>query len=104
MPLGWCNTAGKRKETGCLLALLLFNAVKQTGIIRFVILLCIFCFVKRVELFEVVLGRVAFVSKELYPIVIIVTTGINVGQVCAGTSFVGFRICVFTLIGRRVFV
>jgi len=46
---------GKRKETGCLLALLLFNAVKQTGTARFIILLYIFCFVKYVKLFKVVL-------------------------------------------------
>ena len=96
---------GKRKETGCLLALLLFNTVKQTGTARFVILLRIFYFVKRIKLFEVVLGRVVFVSKEPCPIIIVVvTTGINVGQVYAGTSFVGFRICVFALLGRRVFV
>jgi hypothetical protein len=70
---------GKRKETGCLLALLLFNAVKQTGTTRFVILLRIFYFVKRIKLFEVVLRQVVFVSEEPYPIIIvIVTTGINV--------------------------
>ena len=90
VPLGWCNTVGKQKETGCLLVLLLFNAVKQTGIIRFTILFYIFCFVKRVKLFEVVLGRVVFVNKELYSIIIIVTISINVGQVCTGISFVGF--------------
>ena len=61
------------------------------GITRFVILLHIFCFVKCVELFEVVLRRVVFVNKELcLIIIIIITTGIDVGQVCAGTSFVSF--------------
>jgi len=70
---------GKRKEIGCLLAPLLFNVVKQMGTARFIILLCIFCFVKHVKLFKVVLRRVAFVSEELYPIIVIVTTGINVG-------------------------
>jgi hypothetical protein len=71
---------GKRKETGCLLALLLFNTVKQTGTTRFVILLCIFCFIKRIKLFKVVLRRVAFVSKELCLIIIVfITIGINVG-------------------------
>jgi len=64
---------------GCLLALLLFNAVKQTGTIRFIILLYIFCFVKRIKLFKVVLRRVAFISKELYLIIIVfVTIGINI--------------------------
>jgi hypothetical protein len=71
---------GKRKETGCLLALLLFNTVKQTGTTRFVILLYIFYFVKYIKLFKVVLRRVVFVSEEPCPIIIIiVTTSINIG-------------------------
>ena len=65
---------------GCLLALLLFNAVKQTGTTRFIILLYIFYFVKRVKLVKVVLRWVAFISKEPCPIIIvIVTIGIDVG-------------------------
>ena len=65
---------------GCLLALLLFNTVKQTGTARFVILLYIIYFIKGVKLFKVVLRRVVFISKELYLIItVIVTTGINVG-------------------------
>ena len=96
---------GKRKEIGCLLALLLFNTVKQTGTARFIILLRIFYFVKRIKLFKVVLRRIVFISEELYPIItVIVTTSINVGQVYAVTSLIGFQICVFTLLRQRVFV
>jgi hypothetical protein len=71
---------GKRKGIGCLLALLLFNIVKQTGTTRFIILLYIFYVVKYIKLFKVVLRRVVFVSKELcLIIIIIITTSINVG-------------------------
>jgi hypothetical protein len=64
---------------GCLLILLLFNAVKQMGITRFIILFYIFYFVKYVELFEVILKQVVFVSKELYLIIVFITTDINIG-------------------------
>jgi len=64
---------------GCLLVLLLFNTVKQISTTRFVILFRIFYFVKYVKLFKVVLKWVVFVSEELCPIIIIVTTGIDVG-------------------------
>jgi hypothetical protein len=64
---------------GCLLALLLFNIVKQTGTTRFVILLRIFYFIKGIKLFKVVLRRVVFISEEPYLIIIvIITTSINV--------------------------
>ena len=49
------------------------------GITKFVILLCIFYFIKSVKLFKVVLKQIVFVSKELYLIItIIVTTSINI--------------------------
>ena len=71
---------GKRKVTGCLLALLLFNTVKQMGTTRFIILFYIFYFVKRIKLFKVVLRRVVFVSEEPCLIItVIVTTSIDVG-------------------------
>jgi len=63
---------------GCLLALLLFNIVKQIGTARFIILLRIFYFIKYIKLFNVVLRRVVFISKKLCLIIIIVTIGINV--------------------------
>ena len=62
-----------------LLALLLFNTIKQTDTTRFIILLRIFYFIKRIKLFKVVFRQVAFVSKEPYLIIIVfVTIGINI--------------------------
>ena len=61
------------------------------GTTRFIILFYIFCFIKYIKLFEVVLKRVAFVSKELCLIIIIfITTNINISQVYTGTSFISF--------------
>ena len=83
--------AGKWKETGYLLAPLLFNTVKQTGTTKFVILLYIFYFMKYIKLFKVVLKQVIFISKELcLIIIIIITTSINIGQVYTKTSFISF--------------
>ena len=49
------------------------------GTTRFIILLYIFCFIKRIKLFKVALRWVVFISKELYPIIIVfITIGINV--------------------------